>query len=145
MFSWGVITIGTSGVTNFASLAATRFLLGIFEAGECRVQPSALGLQMIYTANLMRLRNVPRPCLLPHVLVQTRGALSPHRNISGQRFPSRSLWGKHRVWRRTHERGSWADRMAMALHLGGDSVMCVRGGDLDIPARLAGVGKILEC
>ena len=34
MFSWGVITIGTSGVTNFASLAATRFLLGMFEAGK---------------------------------------------------------------------------------------------------------------
>ena len=34
MFSWGVITIATSGVHNFASLAATRFLIGIFEAGE---------------------------------------------------------------------------------------------------------------
>ena len=42
MFSWGVITIGTSGVTNFASLAATRFLLGIFEAGESRVPLTAM-------------------------------------------------------------------------------------------------------
>ena len=41
MFSWGVITIGTSGVTNFASLAGTRFLLGIFEAGKSRIPPRA--------------------------------------------------------------------------------------------------------
>lgn len=34
MFGWGVVTIGASGVTNFSTLAATRFLLGIFEAGE---------------------------------------------------------------------------------------------------------------
>ena len=34
LFSWGAITIGSSGVTNFTSLAVTRFLLGIFEAGK---------------------------------------------------------------------------------------------------------------
>ena len=34
MFSWGVITIGASGVTNFATLAVTRLLLGVFEAGK---------------------------------------------------------------------------------------------------------------
>lgn len=33
MFSWGVLNIGTSGVTNYASLAVTRVLLGVFEAG----------------------------------------------------------------------------------------------------------------
>ncbi|CAD6593337.1 MAG: hypothetical protein ASARMPREDX12_007091 [Alectoria sarmentosa] len=33
MFCWGVLTIGSSGVTNFSSLAVTRLLLGIFEAG----------------------------------------------------------------------------------------------------------------
>ena len=34
LFSWGAVTVGSSGVTNFASLAATRFLLEIFEAGK---------------------------------------------------------------------------------------------------------------
>ena len=34
LFSWGAITIGSGGVTNFTSLAVTRFLLGIFEAGK---------------------------------------------------------------------------------------------------------------
>ena len=34
LFCWGAITIGTSGVTNYASLIGTRLLLGIFEAGK---------------------------------------------------------------------------------------------------------------
>jgi hypothetical protein len=34
MFSWGVITIGIAGVHSFATVAATRFLLGLFEAGK---------------------------------------------------------------------------------------------------------------
>lgn len=38
LFSWGAITVGSSGVTSFASLAATRFLLGIFEAGRYPIQ-----------------------------------------------------------------------------------------------------------
>jgi len=35
MFSWGIITIGIAGVQSFASVAVTRFLLGLFEAGRC--------------------------------------------------------------------------------------------------------------
>jgi hypothetical protein len=34
MLSWGAITIGISGVGSFASVVATRFLLGLFEAGK---------------------------------------------------------------------------------------------------------------
>ena len=71
MFSWGVITIGTSGATNFASLAATRFLLGIFEAGESRIPPSAMSLLIYALLTLDRLRDVPRLGLLSHILVQT--------------------------------------------------------------------------
>ncbi|KAK0610984.1 major facilitator superfamily domain-containing protein [Immersiella caudata] len=33
MFSWGAITIGLGGVTNFAATTGVRFLLGVFEAG----------------------------------------------------------------------------------------------------------------
>jgi MFS family permease len=33
MFSWGAITIGLGGTQNFAGVTATRFLLGMFEAG----------------------------------------------------------------------------------------------------------------
>lgn len=33
MFSWGAITMGLGGVQNFASMAAVRFILGMFEAG----------------------------------------------------------------------------------------------------------------
>ncbi|KAG7449539.1 putative MFS transporter [Guyanagaster necrorhizus] len=33
MFTWGVITIGLGGVTNYATLTIVRFLLGVFEAG----------------------------------------------------------------------------------------------------------------
>jgi MFS family permease len=33
MFSWGAITIATGGVKSYSSLMATRFLLGLFEAG----------------------------------------------------------------------------------------------------------------
>ena len=144
MFSWGVITIGTSGATNFASLAATRFLLGVFEAGKSRIPPSAMALCDICAVDAHRLRDVPRPGLLSHILVQTRGAISPHRNLSGQRLLSRSLWRKHRLRCRTHEWGGRDDRMAMALHPGGDSLMCFRGSDSDIPARLAGSSQILE-
>lgn len=39
MFSWGCITIGLGGVTNFASVAAVRFLLGAFEAGRSSTYP----------------------------------------------------------------------------------------------------------
>lgn len=38
MFSWGVLNIGTSGVTDYASLAVTRVLLGVFEAGKVPCQ-----------------------------------------------------------------------------------------------------------
>lgn len=40
IFCWGVLTIGSSGVTNFPSLAVTRLLLGIFEAGKAPYQIS---------------------------------------------------------------------------------------------------------
>ena len=43
MFSWGVLTIGSSGVTNYASLLITRFLLGIFEAGKVPRQTETQG------------------------------------------------------------------------------------------------------
>lgn len=33
MMSWGAVTIGTGGVRNYPGLVATRFLLGVFEAG----------------------------------------------------------------------------------------------------------------
>ncbi|KAK4445102.1 major facilitator superfamily domain-containing protein [Podospora aff. communis PSN243] len=33
MFSWGAITIGLGGVTNFGATTGVRFLLGVFEAG----------------------------------------------------------------------------------------------------------------
>ena len=33
MFSWGAITIGLGGVTNFSATAGVRFLLGVAEAG----------------------------------------------------------------------------------------------------------------
>ncbi|KAL1845053.1 hypothetical protein VTK73DRAFT_1216 [Phialemonium thermophilum] len=33
MFSWGCITMGLGGVTNFAGITGVRFLLGMFEAG----------------------------------------------------------------------------------------------------------------
>ncbi|KAH7398625.1 putative MFS transporter [Phaeosphaeria sp. MPI-PUGE-AT-0046c] len=33
MFSWGAITIGIAGVQSYATVAVTRFLLGLFEAG----------------------------------------------------------------------------------------------------------------
>ena len=69
MFSWGVITIGTSGATNFASLAATRFLLGVFEAGKSQTPPSVLTLRIICAVDAHH-RDVPRPGLLSHVLVQ---------------------------------------------------------------------------
>jgi hypothetical protein len=36
MFSWGVITMGLGGVHSFGAVAAVRFLLGVFEAGEFR-------------------------------------------------------------------------------------------------------------
>ena len=38
MFAWGAVTIGSSGVTNFGTLAVTRFLLGVFEAGKSSIQ-----------------------------------------------------------------------------------------------------------
>jgi len=34
MFAWGAITIGIAGVNSYATVAVTRFLLGLFEAGE---------------------------------------------------------------------------------------------------------------
>lgn len=34
MFSWGAITVGIAGVQSFATVTVTRFLLGLFEAGE---------------------------------------------------------------------------------------------------------------
>jgi len=33
MMSWGAVTTGTGGVRNYPGLVATRFLLGVFEAG----------------------------------------------------------------------------------------------------------------
>jgi sugar phosphate permease len=33
MFSWGAITIGLGGATNFGTITGVRFLLGVFEAG----------------------------------------------------------------------------------------------------------------
>ncbi|KAH5612808.1 hypothetical protein HBI45_044320 [Parastagonospora nodorum] len=33
MFAWGAITIGIAGVNSYATVAVTRFLLGLFEAG----------------------------------------------------------------------------------------------------------------
>ena len=34
MFCWGAVTVGSSGVSNYATVAVTRLLLGIFEAGK---------------------------------------------------------------------------------------------------------------
>lgn len=34
MFSWGAITMGLGGTHSYAAVAVTRFLLGVFEAGE---------------------------------------------------------------------------------------------------------------
>lgn len=34
MLSWGAITMGLGGAQNYAAIAVTRFLLGVFEAGE---------------------------------------------------------------------------------------------------------------
>lgn len=34
MFSWGAITMGLGGTNSYAAVAVTRFLLGVFEAGE---------------------------------------------------------------------------------------------------------------
>jgi len=33
MICWGAISMGMGGIKNFAGLTATRFLLGVFEAG----------------------------------------------------------------------------------------------------------------
>jgi len=33
MFSWGAVTMGLGGTTNFAAVTGVRFLLGVFEAG----------------------------------------------------------------------------------------------------------------
>lgn len=34
MFSWGAITMGIGGVHSYAAVAAVRFVLGVFEAGN---------------------------------------------------------------------------------------------------------------
>jgi MFS family permease len=33
LFGWGVVTIGFSGVQNYATVVVLRFLIGVFEAG----------------------------------------------------------------------------------------------------------------
>lgn len=71
LFCWGAITIGSSGVTKFTSLAITRFLLGIFEAGKIPNKCLKAMLLFISDTNRAATRYVPRAGLLSHVLVQT--------------------------------------------------------------------------
>lgn len=33
LFAWGLLTIGTAGVRNYATVLSLRFLVGVFEAG----------------------------------------------------------------------------------------------------------------
>lgn len=33
LFAWGLLTIGTAGVQNYATVVSLRFLVGVFEAG----------------------------------------------------------------------------------------------------------------
>lgn len=33
LFAWGLLTIGTAGVQNYATVLSLRFLVGVFEAG----------------------------------------------------------------------------------------------------------------
>jgi sugar phosphate permease len=44
MFSWGAITMGLGGTNSYAAVAVTRFLLGVFEAGESSLSPCRISM-----------------------------------------------------------------------------------------------------
>jgi hypothetical protein len=67
MFAWGATTMGLGGTQNFAGVTAVRFILGMFEAGMLLLLP----LPSVSFGSDMP-RPLPRPGLLPHILVPDR-------------------------------------------------------------------------
>lgn len=65
MFSWGAVTMGLGGTKNFAGVTAVRFILGMFEAGKYPQVERKFH-------NLLYPRALPRPGLLPDLLVSHR-------------------------------------------------------------------------
>jgi hypothetical protein len=46
MFAWGVITMGLGGTQNYAGVTAVRFILGMVEAGGCRISALVSGVNL---------------------------------------------------------------------------------------------------
>lgn len=113
---------------------------------SCAFIPTSATIPVRSTVQVLSFaRDVSWLSLLPYVLVQARGAVSPYCNLSRKRFLSRGFWRIYRFWCWTHEWARGVSRMAMAFHTGRHTIMPFRRCDLDDLARLAGVSEVAEC
>lgn len=129
MFSWGAITMGLGGVRSFGAVTAVRFLLGVFEAGKVST-PANLD------SYLFHYRTLPRPCILPHILVPNRRALDPRSHHPCIRNTGRCIWRRPRIRDRAHEPDTWSFRLAMAFHNRRYSILCFGSFSIFLPSRL---------
>lgn len=146
MFSWGAITIGIGGVRSFASFTATRFLLGLFEAGTYKLiinnlpptyHPLGLFPGIIYhLSKSHRPLITPLPTYTPSFLVPRRRTQSPHRPRPCERHSRRRVRRRHRLRRRPHERPPRPRWLALALHHRRRTHLSRSRADLLLPAQL---------
>lgn len=112
MLGWGICSMGLSGAHNFATVAALRFLLGVFEAGE-ETDPSDQTRLLTTSLLTEHHRLVPGTGLLYHFLVQGGGEIHTSGLHPRECHSCRCFRRSHRIWRGPYGPSSGAVRMAL--------------------------------